>query len=277
LEPLELLSEAVPGRPSLDTAVSRALLHEVAEGARPACLRLYRPDDALAFSVLDRTRPGFESALALARERGFTPLLRLAGGQAAVFHRQTLAFSWSRPVAELRDGVEARYEEIAAILVSALQRLGVDARTGELPGEYCPGRFSVNAGGRVKLAGVGQRVIRGAAHVGGVLVVTDADRVADVLGPVYDALGLALDPATVGSVADEVPDVGWERVLDAVRQAFADRYALRPVRLGAATLDRARTLAPEHDPDSTVARARADRVRALRGTAKGVEESSSAR
>ena len=42
-----------------------------------------------------------------------------------------------------------------------LGRLGVDARVGEVPGEYCPGAFSVNARGRIKLAGVGQRLISG--------------------------------------------------------------------------------------------------------------------
>ena len=40
----------------------------------------------------------------------------------------------------------------------ALQRLGLDARLGELAGEYCPGEFSVNLAGRSKVMGVGQRV-----------------------------------------------------------------------------------------------------------------------
>ena len=37
--------------------------------------------------------------------------------------------------------------------------------------------------------GVGQRLVRGAAHVGGVVVVDQGDRIRDVLLPVYDALG----------------------------------------------------------------------------------------
>ena len=91
--------------------------------------------------------------------------------------------------------------------MAALARLGVDARVGEVPGEYCPGAFSVNARGRTKLAGVGQRLISGAAHLGGVVVVRDSAGVRDVLIPVYEALGLEWDPETTGSVEDEVPGV----------------------------------------------------------------------
>ena len=56
----------------------------------------------------------------------------------------------------------------------ALQRLGVDARVGEVPREYCPGDYCVNARGQTKLAGIGQRLIKGAWHIGGVIVVDEA-------------------------------------------------------------------------------------------------------
>ena len=66
--------------------------------------------------------------------------------------------------------------------------LGVDARVGEVAGEYCPGEFSVNARGAAKLAGIGQRVVVGGAHVGGVIVVRGAGRIREVLTPIYEAL-----------------------------------------------------------------------------------------
>ena len=56
----------------------------------------------------------------------------------------------------------------------------------------------MNAGGTRKLAGIGQRVIHGGAHVGTVVVVEDAESIRDVLEPVYAALELDWDPATVG-------------------------------------------------------------------------------
>ena len=112
----------------------------------------------------------------------------------------------------IRDSFEAE----ASLVTEALRGLGVDARIGEVPGEYCPGRWSVNEGGRMKLTGTGQRVIHGGAHVGTVVVVEDAASIRTVLTPVYAALGLDWDPATVGAVADEVPGVTVAEVADAL-------------------------------------------------------------
>ena len=90
------------------------------------------------------------------------------------------------------------------MITGALRGLGVDARVGEVPGEYCPGAYSVNARGAAKLAGIGQRMIRGGAHLGGVVVASGGGEIADVLRPVYRALELDWDPATSGSVTDEL-------------------------------------------------------------------------
>jgi lipoate-protein ligase A len=247
---LHLVEQAFPGRAAFDTAVSRALMLRVADGRAPETFRLYRPDAILAFSALDRVRPGYGEAVAAARAAGFAPVLRLAGGRAAAFHPGTLAFAWSRPAPELRGGIEARFDEMAAILVAALRALGVDARAGEVPGEWCPGAHSVNARGRVKLAGIGQRVVRGAAHVGGVLVAEDAGRARDALAPVYAALGLPLDPASFGAAADEAPGATLSGVAAALRAELARRFALVEAALDAETLALAGKLAPEHEADT---------------------------
>jgi len=94
---LRLLRREFPGRAVFDTAVSHAMLRRVAAGQLPGSLRLYRPDDVVVFSLLDARRPGFERAVEIAREAGFGAVIRLAGGHAAVFHGETLAFSWARP------------------------------------------------------------------------------------------------------------------------------------------------------------------------------------
>ena len=142
---------------------------------------------------------------------GFEAIERLAGGRAAVFHSGTIAFSWTMPDGTPRDDVMARFDEAADIMMRALRRLGIDARVGEVAGEYCPGQHSVNARGERKLMGVGQRLIRGAAHVGGVVVVGDGERIRNVLVPVYEALGVEWRPETVGSVEDEVEGAEYER------------------------------------------------------------------
>lgn len=242
---LSVLREGVPDDPVLDTAVSRQLLHAVSLGEHPESFRLWQPGDALAFSSIDPTRPGFARAVAAARELGFTPFLRLAGGRPAVYARSILAFAWTRPAPDLRHGVQARFDELSDCVVAALAKLGVDARRGEVPGEFCPGEHSVNARGRVKLMGVGQRVVRGAAHVGGVIVVRDEPRVRRVLERVYAALDLALDPASFGSVEEEGGDASFDDVAEALLDELGRRYALEPGRLAPGVLRAAGRLASE--------------------------------
>ncbi len=248
MRPVCVIREGFPKRPAFDTALSRALLQQVAEGARSETLRLHRTGDVMAFSVLDRTRPGFARAVDAARKAGFAPVLRLAGGRAAPFSDGTLALAWSRPVEELRAGVQERFVEIAGILAGALRGLGVDARVGEVPGEYCPGGFSVNARGRTKLAGVGQRLVRGAAHVGGVVVARGSAPLRSALEPVYEALGYEMDPAAVGSVEDELgAGDSLERVERAIHEELARRFEVRPGSSDEAALTSAEALVAEHE------------------------------
>jgi lipoate-protein ligase A len=248
---MRVYERAFPGEAAYDVAVSRALLLGAADGTQPECLRLYRPDDVVAFSVSDSSRPGFGSAVAAARAAGFDAALRLAGGTAAVFHRDAIAFAWCLPAADARREIRARFERVSAWVAAALRRLGVDARVGEVEGEYCPGDYSVNAGGRRKLMGVGQRIVQGAAHVGGVLVVDGSARVRAALAPVYAALGLEWRPETAGSVADEIGRVAWERVRDALLAELRSEHVLEPAELEPAVLERARSLEARFRADPT--------------------------
>ncbi len=244
--PLRLVRHAYPDPPWRDTAVSRAILLEVGKGGAPDTLRLHRPPAVVAFGRRDVVAPGYRKAVTAARRHGFEGVERLAGGRAAVFHPGTLAFAWAVADREPRQGIEQRFELLAGIVQSALRSLGVDALIGEVAGEYCPGRYSVNAGGRRKLMGVGQRLTAGAAHVGGVVVIEDSARVRSVLEPVYEALDITWDPATVGAVAEELDGLDCDRVEEALLEAFAARYQLTPSLLGEETLELADRLAPEH-------------------------------
>jgi lipoate-protein ligase A len=134
-------------------------------------------------------------------------------------------------------------------MVEAFRSLGVDARVGEVPGEYCPGEHSVNARGRVKVMGVGQRLVTSAAHVGGVIVVSGADRVREVLVPVYRALGLTWDPATVGALEEEVPGITWDDVGDAVLHRFAERFELAEAPMPDGVVQDAVRLMPRFEPE----------------------------
>jgi octanoyl-[GcvH]:protein N-octanoyltransferase len=246
MPPLRLLTESFPDDPALDTAVSRALLERVAAGELPETLRLARPGRMVAFGKQDAVAPGYAEAARASRELGFAAILRLAGGRAAVFHEETLELAHALPGDDVRSGVHDRFREAADRIAAALGELGVDARVGEVPGEYCPGGYSVNARGETKLAGVGQRLIRGGAHLGAVVVVAGADLVREPLVPVYEALELDWDPASAGSVADEAPGVDFDQVLEVIRAGYAREYELIDAELDEETLELARRLAPEH-------------------------------
>jgi lipoate-protein ligase A len=241
-----LVHEAFPDRPALEVAVSRAILMRVAAGELPPMVRVHRCVPILAFSRQDRASAGYSAAVRAAREAGFAPVVRLVGGRAAVYHEATLACSWAVPDPRPAPGTTKRFRELAELLAAACARLGVDARVGEIPGEYCPGAWSVNARGRTKLAGIGQRLIAGGAHRGAVVVAGDSARIRDVLVPVYEALGLDWDPRTAGSVADEVGDVPLGRVADAIVAELSARYDLEVTEVDDATLALAGELEREH-------------------------------
>jgi lipoate-protein ligase A len=241
-----LVHDAYPDHPGLDTAISRALLVRTSDGEIPETIRLHSPGDVVAFGRQDVLAPGYLDAVEAARSHGFEAVERLTGGRAAVFHTCTIAFSWTLPDPSPIEGIRSRFQMISEVVAAALQRLGTDARVGEVPGEYCPGEFSVNIGGSLKVMGVGQRLARRAAHIGGVIVVENAGKVRNVLLAVYAALGLEWDPITAGAVADTLPGASVGRVTRALEVELGELRALEPAELDAATLELAASLVPDH-------------------------------
>ena len=243
---LRVLHDSFEDDPALDAGVSRALMLRVARGELPETLRIAHPGTTVAFAKRDAVTDGYDEAVRAARAQGFEATLRLAGGRAAVFHDGTMEIGHAVPEHEPRAGIHERFERTAARLARALRRLGVDARVGEVRGEYCPGRYSVNARRAVKLAGIGQRIVAGGSHTGVVLVVSGEQRIIDVLRPVYAALELRWEPHATGSVATESPGTSWDAVGDALLAEYARDYELVESKLDEATLALARDLAPEH-------------------------------
>lgn len=240
MERLRLIRHSFPDQPELSTAISRTILRRVAAGELPPTIRIHRPGNEVAFGRQDIASPGYEAAAEAARAAGFAAVERLAGGRAAVFDQGTIAIARAYADPQPPKRTYARFEEMADLIADTLRGLGVDARVGEVPGEYCPGAYSVNARGATKLAGIGQRMIRGGAHMGGVVVASGGREVARVLEPVYRALELEWDPATSGSVAEELGrevDVG--ELEEALIAELAKRYKLVDAELDEETVETA--------------------------------------
>lgn len=198
---LRTVIDREPAPLALQIARSQQLLSAVASGGQPETFRIYRTGPAVAFGPADQRHARYPAAVRASRREGFETAVRLAGGRPVAFHEGTVGFSWTVPDAEGRKHIRDRFEITASICRDALHSLGVDARIGPIDGEYCPGQYSVNASGVVKLVGLGQRIVRGAVHVGGVVVVSGEECVRSILSPVNQALGIDWDPRVVGSVA----------------------------------------------------------------------------
>ena len=238
-----VVGERAPRRPSLEVAVSHALVERVNEGAMDGVLRMYRPAPTVAFGRLDALRPGFAAAAAAAREHGFEPVLRAPGGHAVAYHEGCLGIDEVIGEADPIAGMHDRFARSGELLAAALRTLGVDSRVGRVPGEFCPGDFTVNARGAVKLVGTAQRVVRRASLLAASVAVRDAGALRDVLVDVYRALELDWDPATAGGVADEVPGIDVDAVERAVLAAYGRAGGGE---LDAVTLERAHALEPRH-------------------------------
>lgn len=217
-----------------DLDYSYRLLRAVQSGVLgDALVRVYRPLPTVSFGQQDTRMPGFDEAQRRARAHGFTPAVRRAGGRAAAYHRGSLVvdhcFSMS-PDDDAFSGFRARFEHYGERYAALLRRLGAEAAVGEIPGEYCPGEFSVHAvlpgqaaePGRIKIVGTAQRVTKGAWLFSSSMVLENSAPVRAVLTDVYDALGLDFEPSTAGAAQDAADGITVERVLEAL---LADELA----------------------------------------------------
>ena len=207
------------GGPRHDVALGPILLAQGLDDAQEI-VRIHRPDPTAAFSRRDTRRPGFDRAATAVRALGFEPVIRPQGGQLAAYHRGSVLIDHvvreSNPTAGLKD----RFERFAGLHSAVLSGFGLDARIGELPGEYCPGEYSVNAAGTVKIVGSAQRIARNGWLFSTVIQVAGSVQLRHVLTEAYEAIGYELDPATIGSIEDFLPGVTAEDVEQAIRREY---------------------------------------------------------
>lgn len=233
--------------PATDLALAHALLRRASRGEISATLRVYRPSGhVVAFGRRDTNRRGFADAAAACRDAGFTPVVRASGGRAVAHTRAALVVDHVSPDPLSPTGMDARFVEFGELFVEALRGLGIDARVGEVPGEYCPGAHSVNARGTTKLVGTAQRLVRNGWLFSSVLIVDGAAVLRPLLSSVYDALELPFDPASVGAAREERPDLTLDTVELAVQEAYASRFELEPAGIDADTLAEARSMVADH-------------------------------
>ncbi|MGO4297182.1 lipoate--protein ligase family protein [Glutamicibacter sp. MCAF14] len=233
-KPLSVVIEDPSGDPSADLERGVQLLRQVQSGERGALLRIYRPDPTLAFGQRDVRLAGYEAAREVAQQHGFAPLVRKAGGRAAAYHRGTLIVDHIEPEDGSVMRQQIRFETFAQLYANAFQRVGVNAQVGPIPGEYCPGDHSVHGTPDessprkfpVKLVGTAQRVVSGAWLFSSVFVVEGSASLRQVLDGVYQAMGVAMDPTTVGAANDLLTGVTTEAFSAALLEEYREHATL---------------------------------------------------
>jgi lipoate-protein ligase A len=232
---------------AMELAIAHALVRRAGAGEISEAIRLYRPvAPAVVFGRRDTRLPGFPAALRAAVGAGYRPAVRAVGGRAVAYTENTLIIDHVRREPDAGAGLEKRFVAYGELIAATLRELGVDARVGAVPGEYCPGAHSVNARGTVKLVGTAQRVVRDAWLFSTLVTVDDDERLRPVLDEVYGHLGLPFDPASVGSVRSEAPDVDARYLALALMRAHDVEPASALV-LDEPTLVLARELLAHHD------------------------------
>lgn len=251
---------AAEADPTLEMAASHALLTRARSGQVDSVLRVFRPTPMVAFGRRDANRPGFPTAASACRRAGFTPVVRATGGRAVACTPNALVLDHLQRAPGALGGIavdgasahgvfsgmEQRFETFGAMLADVFVDVGIDARVGEVPGEFCAGAHSINARGTVKLIGTAQRVVRDAWFFSSVVITDDRDVIAPLLVEVYDALELPFDPASVGAVATEAPGTTIDLLEQAFIGAYDDRFGLVETRMDADLLTEAEGLRADH-------------------------------
>jgi octanoyl-[GcvH]:protein N-octanoyltransferase len=180
-----------------------ALMREMQAVQDPSpILRVYAPRPTVAFSRRESLMPSFAAAQEAARDHGFAPVIRLAGGRAVAYDESCLVIDLVTP-SDRHMTNELVFDVVSESMRRVLVELGVDARVGAVRREYCAGPHSVNARGEVKLVGIAQRVTRGARLVTASVALGPAMRLRSVVDAVYAAMSLDWDPETFGTLAGE--------------------------------------------------------------------------
>src|SRR4051812_37952775 len=163
-----------PLEPALDLAVAGGLVRQVSRREHPDTLRVFRPaGPVVVFGRRDKRLPGWPDAVRRTREAGLEPLVRAGGGRAGGYTRAAPVIDAVVHSPGSSVGLEDRFRVFGDLYAGVLRDLGVDARVGSVPGEYCPGAQSVNARGVVKLVGTAQRLVRDAWLFSALVIVAD--------------------------------------------------------------------------------------------------------
>jgi octanoyl-[GcvH]:protein N-octanoyltransferase len=205
-----------------------ALLLRTLNATWSELVHIYVPQGpTVAFSGRDLRSPGIAEATEVARAAGFEPVVRSPGGRMVAYDSGSVVIDHLDRTTGIRHAGSATFATNAESHVRVLRGLGdIDARVGEVDGEYCPGEYSVNVGGLVKVIGSAQRVTATGSLFSTVVQVVVSDRVRAVIADVSEALGYDLRQSSIAGLADYAPALTAEEVAAAFAADYRSRLGL---------------------------------------------------
>lgn len=223
-----------------------ALLLRTPGPAWSQLVHIYVPrSPTVAFSGRDLRSPGITKATELAREAGFEPVVRSPGGRMVAYDSGAVVIDHLDSTTDIRQAGSSTFAANADSHVRVLRALGdVDARIGEVDGEYCPGEFSINVEGDTKVVGSAQRVTATGSLFSTVVQVVVSDRVRAVITDVSEALGYDLRQSSIAGLADYVPALTADEVAAAFVTDYRGRLDMTGGQLPAEIVAHASTATP---------------------------------
>jgi len=216
--------------PENEIEVAPRLLRYSIEKSAGTFARIYRPQRTVALTSRDKSTNGYSSALLQAENLGFTPVVRSPGGRAVAYHEESLVLDVMSHDPNPHELINKRFEAIGEIFIETFDRLGIHAELGQVPREFCPGKYSVISQ-NVKLVGTAQRIMRGGWLIGASVIVRNAAPIREVLNNVYRALDLDMDPSTVGSLNEINSTISVDEVTTALIATLKEHFAIMDIDL----------------------------------------------
>ena len=221
LSTVQILVPPLLEHPEDGLGLQQAILEDVSAGTMGPTALLWVSSPYLGATRPETRMDAFPRAAQLVDRAGFPVLVRNSGGGAVAANEGSVSFSLTHPVTDLRHGLFERYAEGVELITAALGRVGVEAEGGAVEGEFCPGEYSVRSGGLsgVKHAGLAQRVMRHAARLEALVLVSHTAMIVPVLSDFYGTLGLPFRSDSIADTPATVPEM-----TDALVAGVRERY-----------------------------------------------------
>jgi lipoate-protein ligase A len=216
--------------PEDEIRVAPKILRYSIEKSAGTFARIYRPQPTVALTSRDSSSRGYEKALLQAKNFGFKPVIRSPGGRAVAYHEESLVLYILSPDPDPHQMINERFMAIGKLFLQTLDALGISSELGQLPREFCPGKYSVISND-VKLVGTAQRIMHGGWLIGASIIVSNVAPIREVLTEVYHALEIDMNPGTIGALNEYIPTISVDDFTTSLVTTLKDHFEIMEVDL----------------------------------------------